>query len=679
MNFFKLPFMNLKQNLRNYGMYIFSMVFSIIVFYNFTSLMFSEQFRALQDLNIVSSIAGSCTMVLFLFFVYFISYSSSFFIEQRKKEFGIYTFMGVENSKISLLFSIDGLLIGIVALICGILGGILSNKLFLMALVKVSSISTVMKFEVSIKTIIITSIVFLGILACVFIKEYIVLLRTDITKLINATNIYQSDDSKNKTLQGMLGLTIIALAYVLILYYKRFNIPFPMAIMATVMMVIVGTILLFKGFFTFVVSKLINNKNFLYKGTNILSYNNIIFRIRDNNKVLGQIAVLITCCLTSVIVSISMKTLFVDSKESEFPYSIMYLGNENDKVINEGINLNKEDIDFKINTKIMPYNMIENKESEFPYSIMYLGNENDKVINEGINLNKEDIDFKINTKIMPYNMIENDNGVGAIPYINDLDIIKYSDVEKIMDHRNLDNEKRFLKTNLKDYEAIFVIPKSLINAFNFNVKLSIGNNEIKVIDSYSLNLFGRFRDDRPSLIVNDNTYDHISKDINSSKLNINAITLKNFDNTEKISEYVRNNSDIDIYSVDKFKPEDYNFVNSIYFIGLFLALVFVVSVVSIMYFKCISDASKDKPRFDTLRKIGISQDYINRSIFKQIGIFFLFPIAIAIVHSIIAGYAVTSMFNQDGRASTLITIIGFCMIYIFYYLLTVRKYIELTK
>ena len=80
-----------------------------------------------------------------------------------------------------------------------------------------------------------------------------------------------------------------------------------------------------------------------------------------------------------------------------------------------------------------------------------------------------------------------------------------------------------------------------------------------------------------------------------SSFTINVITLKSFDDTEKISEYVRNNSDIDIYSVDKFKPEDYNFVNSIYFIGLFLALVFLVSVGSIMYFKCISDASKDKP------------------------------------------------------------------------------------
>ena len=115
------------------------------------------------------------------------------------------------------------------------------------------------------------------------------------------------------------------------------------------------------------------------------------------------------------------------------------------------------------------------------------------------------------------------------------------------------------------------------------------------------------------------------------------------------------------------------------FIGLFLALVFVVSVGSIMYFKCISDASKDKARFDTLRKIGTSQEYINKSIYKQVGIFFVIPVLVAIIHSIVAGYCVTSMFNQDGRLPTLITIIGFCSIYLIYYLLSTRKYINLTK
>lgn len=626
MKFFKLSLMNLKQNIKNYGMYIFSMVFSIVIFYNFITIIFSEQFKNLQSLNVVVSIAGVCAMVLSIFFIFFISYSSSFFIEQRKKEFGIYTFMGVENNKIALLFAQEGLLIGLIALIGGVVGGLLTNKLFLMALTKVSNVSTVIKFEISIPAIISTSVMFVVILIGVFIKEYLILVKTDISKLINATNLYQSDNSKNKTLQGILGLIIILLAYVVILYYKKFNIPFPISIMTTVIMVIIGTMLLFKGFFTFVVSKLINNKKFLYKGTNVLSYNNIIFRIRDNNKVLGQIAVLITCCLTSIIVSVTTKSLFVQGKESEYPYSLTYSENQNNDIVEKAINLNNEKIDYKINTQVIPYEL----------------------------------------KSSP------------IPFMSDIDIIKYSDVENIAKYRDLDNEKKLIKTKLEGNEGIFVIPKNFINSFNFNVELNIGKDKIKVIDSYALNLFGRFRGDKPVLIVNDNTYNKLSNNLDNS-ISITSIALKNFDNTAKIASYVKDNSNLELYSVDNFKSEDYNFINAIYFIGLFLALVFVVSIGSIMYFKCISDASKDKPRFETLRNIGASQEYINKSIFKQVGIFFLLPSIIAIIHSIVSGYAITSLFNQDGRLLTLGTILVFLIIYITYYIITAKKYIQLTK
>lgn len=632
MNFFKLSFMNLRQNIKNYGMYIFSMIFSIVVFYNFVTLMFSEQFRQIQDLNIISTLAMVCAMVLFLFFVFFISYSSSFFIEQRKKEFGIYTFMGVENNKIALLFAQEGFLIGIIALIGGILGGILTNKLFLMALAKISKVNTVMKFEISKGSIIVTSLIFLGILICVFIKEYIILLRTDITKLINATNVYQSNNSKNKTLQGILGLIIIALAYVLILYYKRYNIPFPVAIFVTVIMVIVGTMLLFNGFFTFIVSKLINNKNLLYKNTNILSYNNIIFRIRDNNKVLGQITVLITCCLTCVIVSIATRTIFSQGKESEYPYSIMYNGDLDNNIVQEALNKSNEKVDFNIQTEIIPVDMTDNGSKQSP-----------------------------------------------VIYIDQVDLIKYSDVKKICEYRKLDNEKKFLNGNLQNNQGIFLIPKNLINAFDFKVKFNLGDKYIEIVDDYSMNLFGNFRDGIPVIIVNDNTYNSIKKDLNKDIKNISCITLKNFDNSREISTYIKNNSKLNVYSVDNFDGDSYNFINAIYFIGLFMALVFIISVGSIMYFKCISDASKDKPRFDTLRKIGTSQEYINKSIYKQVGIFFLFPAMVAIIHSTVASYAITSLFNQDGMWSTIITIVLFLIVYIIYYLLTTREYISLTK
>lgn len=632
MNFFKLSFMNLRQNIKNYGMYIFSMIFSIVVFYNFVTLMFSEQFRQIQDLNIISTLSMVCAMVLFLFFIFFISYSSSFFIEQRKKEFGIYIFMGVENNKIALLFAGEGLLIGILALVGGILGGILTNKLFLMALAKISKVNTVMKFEISKETILITSLIFLGILICVFIKEYIALLRTDITKLINATNIYQSDNSKNKTLQGILGLVVIILAYIVILYYKKYNIPFPAAIFATVIMVIIGTMLLFKGFFTFIVSKLINNKDFLYKGTNIISYNNIIFRIRDNNKVLGQIAVLITCCLTSVIVSIATRTVFTEGKELEYPYSIMYEGNLDNKVVKNALNKSDEKVDYKLQADLMHIDITEGGKIESPILIT-----------------------------------------------DDMDFIKYSDVKKICEYRDLDNEKKFLKTQLKDNEAIFIIPKNLINAFDFEVDFDLGNQNIKIIDSYAMNLFGFFRGNLPVAIVNDNTFNSLKKDLNKNTEEISCITLENFDNSENIVKDIKQNSNIKPYSVDNFNGDSYNFINAIYFIGLFMALVFVVSIGSIMYFKCISDASKDKPRFDTLRKIGTSQEYINKSIYKQVGIFFLFPAIVAIIHSSVASYAVTSLFNQDGRFSTIVTTIIFTIIYITYYLLTSKKYISLIK
>ena len=624
MNLFKLSFMNLKQNIKNYGMYIFSMIFSILVFYNFRTLSHSEQFNELQDIKVVSVISAMCAMVLFLFFIYFISYSSKFFIEQRKKEFGIYTFMGVENKKIALLFAGEGLLIGIIALIGGIFGGILTNKLFLMALVKISNLNKVMKFEISYSAIIDTSCIFIAILIAVFIKEYIILLKTDITKLINATHIYQSDNSKNKTLQGLLGLMTILLAYALIIYYKKFNIMFPIAIMATVIMVILGTVLLFKGFFTFIVGKLIDNKSFLYKNTNILSYNNIIFRIRDNNKVLAQITILITCCLTALTVSLATRNVFTDSKNDDYPYSIMYEGNLNDKVVEKALIQSKEKIDFKLDAKIIP----------------------------------------LKTKLA---------------YINEADLISYSQVKKILNYRNLDNENKFLQTDLKNNEAILLIPKSMINAFNFNVNINLGNEKIKIIDSYSMNLFGRMRNDQGTIIVNDNTYNTLKKQLKEKEINISSITLKNFDNSKEISKYIKENSKLQVYSVDNFDDSSYSFINAIYFIGMFLALVFIVSVGSIMYFKCISDASKDKERFDTLRKIGTSEEYINKSIYKQIGIFFLFPAIVSIIHSAVASYAVTNLFNQDWKMTMLIITILFIVIYTIYYLITARKYISLTK
>ncbi|MBZ6006772.1 FtsX-like permease family protein [Paraclostridium bifermentans] len=625
MNLFKLSLMNIRQSIKNYGVYIFSMVFSIAVFYNFTTLIFSKQFIEIKDLNAVSMAGGMCAFVLIFFFIFFISYSSKFFIEQRKKEFGIYTFMGVENKQIALMFSLEAFIIGLISMIIGMGIGILLNKIFLMILVKLSYVNKVINFEINFISVIQTLLIFLIILIGVFIKEYICLIKTDISKLINAKKIYQLENNKLNNTKGVVGFIIIILGYLLILKYKEANVAFPIAIMATVIMTIIGTHFLFRGFFSIFIRNIIKNKKRLYSKTNIVSYNNIIFRIKDNNKTLAQAAILIACSLTCIMVAFCMSSCFSSGFENEYPYSIYYTS--------------------------------ENKAD-------------DKSLDMAINLGNEDVKYKTTVDLIPYKS-------NLSMYINDVYLAKYSDVENLLKHGKVKHEKDIEKNKPKKGEAILLVDTRVMNAFKINDNLKISNESIKINKNIPSNIMGQSTNG--TLVLNDNDYEKLKTKLNKKEVYFKAITLNNFENTNSIAQYMRENSKNEIYSADQFDKSAYYAINGVYFVGCFLALVFTVSLGSIMYFKCIQDASIDKERFNTLRKIGVSQEYINKAVFKQLGIFFILPVIVGSIHGIVAGYAVNSMFNSDHLELIGVSLIIFSFIYLIFYIISTKKYISITK
>ncbi|EQK39175.1 ftsX-like permease family protein [[Clostridium] bifermentans ATCC 19299] len=625
MNLFKLSLMNIRQSIKNYGVYIFSMVFSIAVFYNFTTLIFSKQFLEIKDLSVVSMAGGMCAFVLIFFFIFFISYSSKFFIEQRKKEFGIYTFMGVENKQIALMFSLEALIIGLISMIIGMGIGILLNKIFLMILVKLSYVNKVINFEINFISVIQTLLIFLIILIGVFIKEYICLIKTDISKLINAKKIYQLENNKLNNTKGVVGFIIIILGYLLILKYKEANVAFPIAIMATVIMTIIGTHFLFRGFFSIFIRNIIKNKKRLYSKTNIVSYNNIIFRIKDNNKTLAQAAILIACSLTCIMVAFCMSSCFSSGFENEYPYSIYYTS--------------------------------ENKDD-------------DKSLDMAINLGNEDVKYKTTVDLIPYKS-------NLSMYINDVYLAKYSDVENLLKHGKVKHEKDIEENKPKKGEAILLVDTRVMNAFKINDNLKISNESIKINKNIPSNIMGQSTNG--TLVLNDNDYEKLKTKLNKKEVYFKAITLNNFENTNSIAQYMRENSKSEIYSADQFDKTIYYAINGVYFVGCFLALVFTVSLGSIMYFKCIQDASIDKERFNTLRKIGVSQEYINKAVFKQLGIFFILPVIVGSIHGIVAGYAVNSMFNSDHLELIGVSLIIFSFIYLIFYIISTKKYISITK
>ena len=70
------------------------------------------------------------------------------------------------------------------------------------------------------------------------------------------------------------------------------------------------------------------------------------------------------------------------------------------------------------------------------------------------------------------------------------------------------------------------------------------------------------------------------------------------------------------------------------FISIYLGIIFLIASSAILALKQLTESSDNKERYIVLRKLGVDEKIINKALFKQIGLFFVFPLILAIIHSI---------------------------------------------
>ena len=110
------------------------------------------------------------------------------------------------------------------------------------------------------------------------------------------------------------------------------------------------------------------------------------------------------------------------------------------------------------------------------------------------------------------------------------------------------------------------------------------------------------------------------------------------------------------------------------FIGLYLGIIFLISCAAILALKELSESSDNVEKFNMLRRIGVDEKMINNALFRQIGIFFMFPLLIAIIHSIFGikfcNYILSTFGNEQLLQSIIATAIFIIIIYGGYFLVT---------
>lgn len=597
-----------------------AMIFSVAAYYNFLSMRYNPQFLEFKEVSTyVEGTSYTASMLMIMFLIFFIAYSSNFFLSQRKKEIGVYAFMGIDNYKIALIFASEGLLLGILSLAIGLIVGILFSKLFMMILAKVALLDMTIKFFISKKAIVGTIIAYSIILTITFLKGYFDIVRTNLIDLLNSLK-KEEELPKVNYFKGIASIIIIGVAYFIAVNYEKLG--FDITFLVTVLLIVWGTYWLFGSFFSMVIRHYINKKSYLYKGVNIISVSNIAFRIKNNYRTLAAVAVLITTCITCFGTVSSLKYYVGENHEIEVPYTISYISNDEEEI---------------------------------------------KKVDEIVENSNHKVELKEKANFL---------------YVPDREVVvlKFSDFENILSDLKVENgEKITSKFNLAKGEAIYIErPKTMMSTLEKQKSIAIGDEKYNIKINTKVPLLGNGVS-FPCIVVNNEEYEVLKSQFDES--GFNGIILDNPDDTKdlifKLAETLPRESNLYGYWVAG--ATFYDFAGIIYFVGAFLSLVFVFATGIIIYFKTLSESFRDKNKYEILKKLGTTDFEIYKSVSKQVGIFFILPLIVGAIHSTVAISVLSDLMNYSLIVPTIISIVVFAIVYGIFYIFTTKKFISVVE
>ncbi|MDF2723713.1 MAG: hypothetical protein K0Q59_3388 [Paenibacillus sp.] len=218
MSLFELTFRNVKRNFRLYSIYMVSMVIGVIIQYTFSALTYNDDIiAALQNRDNFQQGVTIASAVVFVFIICFLLYANSFFMRQRKKEFGMYLLYGLSERQIVRMVFYETLAISALSLVAGVLLGGLLSKLFGMLLMNLMQYEQGISLTFPIEAIASTAALFLLLALIIGVQSYWMVNRVQLTELFRAK---QKADKPVRVSAWMAIIAVLLLAVAFGLMYS---------------------------------------------------------------------------------------------------------------------------------------------------------------------------------------------------------------------------------------------------------------------------------------------------------------------------------------------------------------------------------------------------------------------------------------------------------------------------
>ncbi|MBS4189870.1 ABC transporter permease [Bacillus sp. FJAT-49705] len=303
MTLFDLALKNIRRNMKSYSLYIGSTIFSIIIYFTFVTLKYSEDISALAETSKqISGIMSASAFILMIFVAIFIAYSNSFFMKKRKKEVALYSLLGVRKRSIGFMLFFENMVIGLLSLVVGVALGFLLSRALLTILMKLMGLDIVIGFAFSMDAVTNTLIVFFIIFLFTSMQGYRVIYQFKLIDLFHAEKKGE-ELPKARIISAILGVVTLAAAYWLALQdlttssiWRMLSLAMPIVIIA---LTVIGSALIFNSVLVYVLSVMKRNKRWAWKGLNLMTSSQLLYRIRGNAKTLTIIATLSATTITA--------------------------------------------------------------------------------------------------------------------------------------------------------------------------------------------------------------------------------------------------------------------------------------------------------------------------------------------------------------------------------------------
>lgn len=645
MGLFDIAFKNIKRNFYNYFLYFASMVFSIMIYFTFTSIQYNTQVHRVVGSSMNFSVLfKAAAIVIAVFVAVFVWYSNSFFIKKRKKEIALYSLLGIRKRQIGAMLFYENIFMGIAALLVGIIMGSLLSKFFMMILIKLMGFSADISFMVPIYAVLNTALVFIILFLVTSIHGYRLIYRFKLIELFKAESQGEREP-KTSVFCSILSVLFIGGGY--FIYTKSLSSFGIFAILITLILTVIGTFLLFSSLTLFIIKLSKKSERKYYKGINMIGISQLLYRIKGSARTLATIAVLSAATLTAMEVSSSFYyDISVDLQKN---YGFTYAYASNDK-----------GLDKKVDAVIEKYP--KNK------------------ITASLDMNFA----KLNGQCPDLSKEASSNQ----SYDASFYIISESSYHEIANIRGLKD-----RINLKDSSeaAVFSQIINFTSKYDYagrtiTINENNGKQSIKIVDfkDYALSNNGMMRN---AVVVKDEVFNKYSRKDNAYRVR-GIITGNKKDSEELTNELTRLLlQELPQDNEDAFKFSSYYsyykagiaFSGLVIFIAAFLGLLFLAATGSIIFFKQLSEANDDKSRYKILRNIGVTNKEIKNSIEKQILVVFALPLAIGIMHSVVASTLLSKLMRINLTLPIILTISSYTVIYMVYYFLTANSYYNIVS